>query len=122
MLTAACVSGEQLRAGPSPEDSQATCGRHAVIGPWPAIDVPPGRERCEATGWSAASLQRKFIASLSASEALAAMNEDLFTSEEYVDILVDRIQGNPDINAFVHLQPDAARQAARQADRVRDAG
>jgi mandelamide amidase len=50
------------------------------------------------------------------------MNEDLFTSEEYVGILVDRIQGNPDINAFVHLQPDAARRAARQADRVRDAG
>lgn len=123
ILMIASGISEQLRAAPSPEDRPIPCSGHAVVIPWPAAENPARAENCEATGLGdAARLRRKFIASLSASEAIAAMNEGLFTSEEYVNILVERIQGNPDLNAFVHLRPDDARHAARQADRIRNAG
>lgn len=67
-------------------------------------------------------LSRRFAVTLTAREALAAMEEGLMTSSEYVDILIDRIESYPGINAFVHLNKEGARAAAAEADELRNAG
>lgn len=65
---------------------------------------------------------RRFATTLTAREALAAMEEGLMTSSEYVDILLERIESYPEINAFVHLDPEGARAAAAEADEMRANG
>lgn len=65
---------------------------------------------------------RRFAATLTAREALAAMEEGLLTSSEYVDILIERIESYPELNAFIHLDVEGARAAAAKADELRAAG
>lgn len=65
---------------------------------------------------------RRFVATLTAREALTAMEEGLLTSSEYVDILIERIESYPEINAFIHLDIEGARAAAEEADKLRSDG
>ncbi len=67
-------------------------------------------------------LSRRFAVTLTAREALAAMDEGLLTSAEYTDILIERIEAHPEINAFIHLDVEDARAAAEKADELRAAG
>lgn len=67
-------------------------------------------------------LSRRFAVTLTAREALAAMDEGLLTSAEYVDILIERIEAHPEINAFIHLDTEGAGAAAEEADELRAAG
>lgn len=64
----------------------------------------------------------RFAVSLTASEALVAMENGWLTSAEYVDILIERIEAHPEINAFIHLDAEGARVAAAEADTMRAAG
>ena len=64
----------------------------------------------------------RFAISLSAVDALEALTSGRMTSEQYVDVLLQRIANHPEINAFVHLDPDQAWEAARLADQQRAAG
>lgn len=65
---------------------------------------------------------RRFTATLTASEALQAMDDGLLTSAEYVDLLIERIEAFPEINAFITLDIEGARAAAEQADAMRAEG
>jgi mandelamide amidase len=67
-------------------------------------------------------LVRRFAITLTAREALAAMEQGLITSREYVDILIERIEAYPDINAVIAIDAEAARAAADEADAMRAAG
>ena len=60
--------------------------------------------------------------SLTAAEALDALESGRMTSEQYVDILLRRIAEHPQVNAFVHVDPDQVRAAARLSDQQRTAG
>ncbi len=68
------------------------------------------------------NLMEEVAISLTAREALAVMDEGLMTSSEYVDILIERIESYPEINAFVHLDAEGARAAAAKADEMRANG
>jgi len=67
-------------------------------------------------------LVRRFALTLTAREALDAMDQGLLTSREYVDILVERIEAYPDINAVIAMDAEAARAAAAEADAMRADG
>lgn len=67
-------------------------------------------------------LIRRFAVTLTAREALAAMDQGLLTSREYVDVLIERIQEFPAINAFIATDFEAARAAADEADAMRAEG
>lgn len=64
----------------------------------------------------------RFVVSLNAREALAAMDAGLLTSSEYVDVLIDRMEAHPEINAFIHFDPMAIRAAAAEADVLKAQG
>lgn len=70
----------------------------------------------------AKNLPRRFMVTLTAREALAAMEEGLLTSTEYVDFLIRRIETYPEINAFVTVDKEGARAAAEQAEALREEG
>jgi indoleacetamide hydrolase len=78
--------------------------------------VLPGLEQ------ASAEPARPFPAGLTATEALAAMENGRLTSVDYVDVLIERILAHPDINAFIHLDVAGARAAAVHADATRAVG
>ncbi len=55
---------------------------------------------------------KRFTISLSAREALAAMDAGLLTSSQYVDILLERIEAHTELNAFIYIDPETPRAAA----------
>ena len=59
---------------------------------------------------------------LSAVEAVAAMGAGAFTAEAYASALLDQCATGQYLNAFITLEPDRVREAARMADRLRAAG
>jgi mandelamide amidase len=62
------------------------------------------------------------IASLSAVEALEAMEAGSLTSEQYVDVLIERIFLQAELNAVISIDPQQVRAAARDADAMRASG
>jgi mandelamide amidase len=66
--------------------------------------------------------QSASLTELSATEAVAGMRDGAFTAEAYADALLAQAQRWHDLNAFLALQPDMVREAARAADRRRIAG
>lgn len=64
----------------------------------------------------------KFVVSLSASEAVAAMAAGVLTSEQYVGLLLRRIENHPQLNAFIHLDAAQALAAAQATDEARAMG
>lgn len=62
------------------------------------------------------------LASLTATEALAAFESGRLTSEAYVAALIRRIERHAELNAVIHLDPVAALAAAVAADRARALG
>lgn len=69
-----------------------------------------------------ADVSEKFAISLSAIDALDALADGRMTSEQYVDILLNRIAAHSHINAVIELDPAQARAAARLADQQRAEG
>jgi mandelamide amidase len=67
-------------------------------------------------------LVRRFAVTLTAREALQAMEQELITSREYVDLLIERIESHPEINAVIAMDAEGARAAADRADATRAAG
>ena len=59
---------------------------------------------------------------LSACEAVAAMSSGRFTALAYAEALLARCAERSNLNAFITLDPDAVRAAARAADARRAAG
>lgn len=59
---------------------------------------------------------------LSATEAVAAMRKGEITAEAYAEALLARCEAGRSLNAFITLEPDRVREAARAADRRRKAG
>ncbi len=59
---------------------------------------------------------------LSAGEAVAAMVDGRFTALAYAEALLGRCAERADLNAFITLDPEAVRAAARAADERRAAG
>lgn len=66
--------------------------------------------------------RERVIISLTAREALAAMEKGILSSEEYVRVLLDRISRHPQINAFIQVDPAQSLAAARLADEQRALG
>ncbi len=64
----------------------------------------------------------RFVTTLTAEQALTAMDRGVITSEQYVRILLRRIKRHPELNALVHVDRRAAIAAARAADRERAKG
>jgi mandelamide amidase len=59
---------------------------------------------------------------LSALEAVSAMRTGEVTAEAYADALLAQCEAGRRLNAFITLEPDSVREAARAADRRRAAG
>lgn len=59
---------------------------------------------------------------LSASDAVAAMRDGRVTAIAYAEALLAQCAARADLNAFITLEPDAVRAAARAADGRRAAG
>ena len=59
---------------------------------------------------------------LSACSAVAAMQAGDFSAETYAEALLSQIEVGQDLNAFITVEPDLVREAARVADRLRAAG
>jgi mandelamide amidase len=59
---------------------------------------------------------------LSASEAVSAMREGALHAETYASALLERCEVGRHLNAFITLEPERVLEAARAADRRRDAG
>ena len=59
---------------------------------------------------------------LSACDAVAAMSTGQFTALAYAEALLERCADRSDLNAFITLEPEAVRAAARAADARRAAG
>ena len=59
---------------------------------------------------------------LSACDAVAAMSTGRFTALAYAEALLSRCAERSDLNAFITLEPEAVRVAARAADSRRTAG
>ncbi len=65
---------------------------------------------------------RTSMIELSAGEAVAAMKTGAFTAEAYANALLAQCEAKKGLNAFITLEPDKVREAARAADRLRAAG
>ncbi|MEJ2752359.1 MAG: amidase family protein [Chloroflexota bacterium] len=72
--------------------------------------------------YSTGYFAERVITTLTAEQALAAMDRGFITSEQYVRILLRRIERYPELNALVHVNRHAAIASAREADRERAAG
>lgn len=59
---------------------------------------------------------------MSARDAVAAMKTGRFTALAYAEVILARCAERADLNAFITLDPDAVRAAARAADERRAAG
>lgn len=59
---------------------------------------------------------------LSACDAVAAMSTGRFSALDYAEALLARCAERSDLNAFITLEPDTVREAARTADARRAAG
>jgi mandelamide amidase len=64
----------------------------------------------------------RFVASLSAVDALHAMASGSMNAEQYVSILIQRISSNPGLNAVIQMDPERVLAAARAADALRASG
>jgi mandelamide amidase len=62
------------------------------------------------------------LIALSASEAVAAMREGRISALAYAEALLAQCAARADLNAFITLDPEAVRTAARAADALRAAG
>eukprot|EP01037_Dinobryon_pediforme_P006093 gene6093-6168_t len=62
------------------------------------------------------------LTTLSAGEAVSAMRDGRMTALAYAEALLARCAAGADLNAFIALDPDAVRAAARAADARRAAG
>ncbi|MGA7613398.1 MAG: indoleacetamide hydrolase [Xanthobacteraceae bacterium] len=62
------------------------------------------------------------LAELGAAEAAAAIRAGDISAQSLVDALLDRCTGAASLNAFISLDPDAVRNAARSADQQRQRG
>ena len=67
-------------------------------------------------------MKAKDMIRLSACDAVAAMHSGRFTALAYADALLARCAERADLNAFITLDPDAVRTAARAADARKAAG
>ena len=67
-------------------------------------------------------MKAKDMIRLSACDAVAAMHSGRFTALAYADALLARCAERADLNAFITLDPDAVRAAARAADARKAAG
>ena len=67
-------------------------------------------------------MKAKDMIRLSACDAVAAMHSGRFTALAYADALLARCAEQADLNAFITLDPDAVRAAARAADARKAAG
>ena len=68
------------------------------------------------------SMQAEDMIGLSACEAVAAMSTGQVTALAYAEALLARCADRSDLNAFITLEPEAVRSAARSADARRAAG
>ena len=59
---------------------------------------------------------------LSACDAVAAMRAGDVSAEAYAEALLAQCAAGTDLNAFITLEPDRVREAARAADRLRATG
>lgn len=59
---------------------------------------------------------------LSACDAVAAMRAGDISAEAYAEALLAQCEAGRDLNAFITLEPERVREAARTADRLRAAG
>lgn len=59
---------------------------------------------------------------LSACDVVAAMRAGDVSAEAYAEALLTQCETGRDLNAFITLEPDRVREAARAADRLRAAG
>lgn len=92
--------------------STLACGQPA------AVELAAGRSESALS----ANCHDKDLLSLSATEALGALESGEITSAQYVDALLRRVEQHPEVNAFIHLDPDQARAAAAAADAARASG
>ena len=67
-------------------------------------------------------MKAKDMIRLSACDAVAAMHSGRFTALSYAEALLARCAERSDLNAFITLDPDAVRAAARAADARQAAG
>ena len=67
-------------------------------------------------------MEAKNMIGLSACDAVAAMCTGQFTALAYTEALLARCADRSDLNAFITLEPEAVRSAARAADARRVAG
>lgn len=84
----------------------------------PAVDLAAGRSESALS----ANYHDKDLLSLTATEAMAALESGEITSLEYVNALLRRVEQHPEVNAFIHLDPDQVRAAAAAADAARASG
>lgn len=64
----------------------------------------------------------RFVTSLSATQAVRAMDNGTMTSEQYVNLLLQRIERHAGLNAVIEVDRDQVLDAARAADQTRAAG
>lgn len=69
-----------------------------------------------------AEIEPMDAAGLTAIEALAALSGRRISAVEYVSALLARCEAQKPLNAFIHLDPEAAMAAARRSDGRRSAG
>ncbi|HZZ87683.1 MAG TPA: amidase family protein, partial [Caulobacteraceae bacterium] len=87
-----------------------------------AISCLPFAARSAALAERAGSGPTRAMIDLSASQAVAAMREGAVTAEAYTEALLARCAAGASLNAFITLEADGVREAARAADRLRAAG
>src|SRR6185295_6125344 len=70
----------------------------------------------------ASAAEMSEMTDLTAVEAVAAMRRGEITAEKYATALLARAERYKTLNAFITLDPDPVLEAARTADRARNAG
>ncbi len=72
--------------------------------------------------WATGDFAERVVTTLTAEQVLAAMDAGAISSEQYVRILLRRIERYPALNALVYVDRRAVIAAARAADRERALG
>lgn len=117
LLSIACAVASPPSVIPTDQAADSSVARDALID----LTAQALKER-ESRVTGDRQLVRKIAVTLTARQALKAMNHGLVTSREYVDILIERIEAYPEINAVIAADFDAVRAAADRADEMRADG
>lgn len=117
MLGIACAAASPPPLVQADQAADSSVARDALIDP--AVHMLEKGDRDDA---GHQQLVRKIAVTLTARQALTAMDHGLLTSREYVDILIDRIEAHSEINAVIAADFDAVRAAADRADQMRADG